>query len=212
MTTSQHFDLLNSHNQLQITLTHIHIHPYTTHHSMHLRSLIGSVVALGSVIGPTAVSATALTTIVGAQETSCFYLHTHAIGEKIGVYFAVQSGGAFDIDWLVRDNHDKVIMKGTKDKQGDYIFTAQRGGEYSLCFSNGPSIMPSSTVITTQGNNTDMSTFAEKLVDFDFMLGTEEGHAPPNLKPGAIADKTTRLEDSIARLSASLDDITRHQK
>ena len=43
-------------------------------------------------------------------------------------------------------------MDGNKERQGDFVFTAQQTGEYSFCFSN------------------DMSTFAEKIVDFEITV------------------------------------------
>jgi hypothetical protein len=64
----------------------------------------------------------------------------------------VQAGGSFDIDYEVKDPHQKVILDGTKERQGDFVFTAQQSGEYSFCFSN------------------DMSTFAEKVVDFEISV------------------------------------------
>lgn len=47
---------------------------------------------------------------------------------------------------------DKMILEGTKERQGDFVFTAQSVGEYKFCFNNG------------------MSTFAEKLVDFEIAV------------------------------------------
>lgn len=64
----------------------------------------------------------------------------------------VQAGGSFDIDYIVKDPHQKVLLDGEKERQGDFVFTAQQSGEYSFCFSN------------------DMSTFAEKLVDFEITV------------------------------------------
>lgn len=46
----------------------------------------------------------------------------------------------------------KIIMQGEKERQGDFAFSAQTPGEYSFCFSN------------------EMSTFAEKLVDFEISV------------------------------------------
>lgn len=43
-------------------------------------------------------------------------------------------------------------MDGTKERQGDFVFTAQSIGEYSFCFNN------------------EMSTFAEKMVDFEIAV------------------------------------------
>ena len=66
--------------------------------------------------------------------------------------FEVQAGGSFDIDYEVKDPHHKIIIDGTKERQGDFVFTAQQAGEYSFCLSN------------------DMSTFAEKTVDFEITV------------------------------------------
>lgn len=43
-------------------------------------------------------------------------------------------------------------MQDTKERQGDFVFTAQTVGEYRFCFNN------------------EMSTFAEKLVDFEIAV------------------------------------------
>ena len=40
-------------------------------------------------------------------------------------------------------------MAGEKERQGDFVFTAQNVGEYRVCFNN------------------EMSTFADKMVDFE---------------------------------------------
>lgn len=47
---------------------------------------------------------------------------------------------------------DKVIMDAQKERQGDFVFTAKETGEYRFCFDN------------------DMSTFAEKIVDFEIAV------------------------------------------
>jgi hypothetical protein len=71
----------------------------------------------------------------------------------------VQSGGSFDIDYTVVGPNDKVIMANTKERQGDFVFTAQEAGEYRVCFNN------------------EMSTFAEKMVDFEIAV------RPPSQTP-----------------------------
>src|SRR5271170_514363 len=76
----------------------------------------------------------------------------------------VQTGGSFDIDYEVKDPQQKVILDGEKERQGDFVFTAQHAGEYSFCFSN------------------DMSTFAEKIVDFEITVPAP----PPHLYPFCI--------------------------
>jgi hypothetical protein len=66
----------------------------------------------------------------------------------------VQSGGSFDVDYSVVGPTDKVILDGTKERQGDFVFTANDVGEYRFCFNN------------------EMSTFAEKMVDFEIAVRT----------------------------------------
>jgi hypothetical protein len=43
-------------------------------------------------------------------------------------------------------------MDGEKERQGDFVFTASDPGEYKFCFNN------------------QMSTFAEKFVDFEIAV------------------------------------------
>ena len=44
------------------------------------------------------------------------------------------------------------MLEGQRERQGDYVFTANDLGEYRFCFNN------------------EMSTFAEKLVDFEIAV------------------------------------------
>jgi len=64
----------------------------------------------------------------------------------------VQSGGAFDVDYEAVGPNERTIMKGEKERQGDFVFTANDVGEYRFCFNN------------------EMSTFAEKVVDFEIAV------------------------------------------
>jgi hypothetical protein len=88
----------------------------------------------------------ALTTQLKPQERSCYYAWVDKAGEKIGFYFAVQSGGDFNIDYDIMAPSDKIIYEGRDERQLDIIFTGNEVGEYSFCFEN------------------DMSTFADKMV------------------------------------------------
>ncbi|KAF9005242.1 emp24/gp25L/p24 family/GOLD-domain-containing protein [Cyathus striatus] len=139
------------------------------------------------------VKASALTTAISANERLCFYADVDKAGEKIGFYFAVQSGGSFDIDFDVKDPNDKVILDGVRERQGDYVLTANTVGEYAFCFEN------------------DMSTLTEKLVDFDIMVESEPRREAP-AKPGQISEHTSALEESVFRLSNMLMNIKRLQK
>jgi len=64
----------------------------------------------------------------------------------------VQSGGSFDIDYDVHGPNGKVIMENAHERQVDSVFTAKETGEYRFCFNN------------------EMSTFAEKMVDFEIAV------------------------------------------
>jgi len=64
----------------------------------------------------------------------------------------------------------KIVLDGTKERQGDHVFTAQSNGEYSFCFNN------------------EMSTFAEKMVDFEIAVcdtrrNTKQTTAPRTSPP-----------------------------
>ncbi|KZT57961.1 hypothetical protein CALCODRAFT_495426 [Calocera cornea HHB12733] len=137
--------------------------------------------------------ASALTTTVDPHGRSCFYADVDKAGEKIGFYFAVQAGGAFDIDYSVQDPNDKLLLDGQGERQGDFVLTANTVGEYSVCFENS------------------MSAFAEKLIDFDIMVESEPRREPP-AKQAQISEHTSALEESIYKLNGMLSNIERTQR
>jgi len=139
------------------------------------------------------VKSSALSTTISPNERLCFYADVDKAGEKLGFYFAVQSGGSFDIDFDVKDPNQKLILDGERERQGDYVLTANTVGEYSFCFEN------------------DMSTLTDKLVDFDIMVESEPRREAP-AKAGQIAEHTSSLEESVFRLNGMLMNIKRMQK
>ncbi|TGO24390.1 hypothetical protein BPAE_0104g00210 [Botrytis paeoniae] len=139
------------------------------------------------------VSATALTYKLSANEKACFYSNVDKQGAKIAFYFAVQAGGSFDVDYEVVGPNERVIMKEEKERQGDFVFTATEVGEYRFCFNN------------------QMSTFAEKFVDFEIAVENEPRASIPS-KQGTTPEQTSALEESIFKLSGQLSTITRNQK
>jgi len=139
------------------------------------------------------VSATALTYKLSANEQACFYSNVENKGAKVAFYFAVQAGGSFDIDYEVIGPGDKIVMAEEKQRQGDFVFTATESGEYKFCFNN------------------QMSTFAEKFVDFEIAVENEQRASIPS-KQGTSPEQTTALEESIFKLSGQLSTITRNQK
>lgn len=72
----------------------------------------------------------------------------------------VQSGGSFDVDYEVTGPNGKYILDGQKERQGDFVFTAQEAGEYKFCFNN------------------EMSTYSEKFVDFEIAVRTSPDTPP----------------------------------
>lgn len=86
----------------------------------------------------------------------CCTLPTSAIhdGRITNRFFCaqVQAGGSFDVDYEVIGPDKKIVMDGQKERQGDFVFTATQTGEYQFCFNN------------------QMSTFADKYVDFEISV------------------------------------------
>lgn len=141
------------------------------------------------------VQAAALTTLLEPHSgKNCYYAWVDQAGEKVGFYFAVQSGGSFDIDYSVLDPNDKVIISGERERQVDIIFTGNTVGEYSFCFSN------------------DMSSFSEKLIDFDITVESEPRLDPPISPTALLKDHSAPLEDSITTVADKLTAITRTQR
>lgn len=131
----------------------------------------------------------------------------------------VQSGGSFDIDYTVygpnpKDpSKHKLLMEGTKERQGDFVLTANWVGEYSFCFDN------------------TVSTFTDKLVDFEIAVGAarqtcmrakqelmvvrqveNEPRASLPSKQGAAPEQLSTVEETVLKLSGQLSTITRQQK
>ena len=66
-------------------------------------------------------------------------------------------------------------------------------------------------LVRTNSLSNDMSSFSEKLVDFDIMVETEPRNVAP-AKPTSLVEQTSSLEESIYKLSGSLSSIQRTQK
>ncbi|KAL8737261.1 MAG: hypothetical protein Q9181_001847 [Wetmoreana brouardii] len=149
-------------------------------------SLLGYVCAL--------VSATALTYKLQPNEKACFFSYADQKGLKLAFYFAVQTGGSFDVDYSVVGPNEKLIMEGSKEKQGDFVFTAKEQGEYRFCFNN------------------EISTFTEKMVDFEIAVENESRDARLPSKQGTSPEQHSALDESILKVSRDLSTINRNQK
>ncbi|ODV59265.1 emp24/gp25L/p24 family protein [Ascoidea rubescens DSM 1968] len=129
--------------------------------------------------------ASALTFVLGAQEKSCYYVLTEEPEVYVGYYFAVQSGGSFDVDYTIMGPDGKVVISKEKQRQGDWIFKADLPGEYEFCFAN------------------EMSTFAEKVVDFEIKLENDfKAHLPesPN-QPASVEGMVSSVENIDSKLN-----------
>lgn len=74
------------------------------------------------------------------------------------------------MDYEVIGPDKKIIMDGQREQQGDFVFTATQTGEYSFCFNN------------------QMSTFADKFVDFEISVRSGRGCPPPLPLHAQVAD------------------------
>jgi hypothetical protein len=105
------------------------------------------------------------------------------------------------------DPDDRVLLTGKNERQGDYIFTANKVyatalrygatadkqiGEYSFCFEN-------------EGSS------ADKLLDFDIMVESEPRRQLSAQQP-ALKEHTSTLEESTYKLSGLLSSVIRTQK
>lgn len=158
---------------------------------LHLPQLALLVAVLAFLIS--SVHATALTIKVAANDKQCFYSEVVETGAIVGFYFAVQSGGAFDIDIAIKSPDGQIEYSEAKQKQGEFSFAAQEG-EYEFCFSN------------------DMSTFAAKSVEFEINVESErkdENDMQATL-PSNIADKEAdKIEEYIVNLESRSSNLLR---
>lgn len=141
------------------------------------------------------IAASALTFNLPAKETSCFYIFTDKPNTQVNYYFAVQQGGSFDVDYVIKGPLGDTIASETKKRQGDMLFNAARPGEYEFCFSN------------------EMSTFAEKVIDFEITYDGDASAAfraampeQPNSKPIAHVES---MKKTVASIDAQLDELKR---
>ncbi|CAD6582167.1 MAG: hypothetical protein TREMPRED_003230 [Tremellales sp. Tagirdzhanova-0007] len=121
-----------------------------------------------------------------------------------GFYFAVQSGGSFEIDYVVMDPDDKILLEGTNERQGDYIFTANKV-RFSLALASAPTFASSYSYVVNEASISD------KLLDFDIMVESEprrtlSGQQQP------LKEHTSSLEESTYKINGLLSSIGRTQK
>ncbi|KAI8609053.1 emp24/gp25L/p24 family/GOLD-domain-containing protein [Chytriomyces sp. MP71] len=128
--------------------------------------------------------ATVLTIRMLAHEQPCFYATANREGEKIGFYFAVQTGGNFDVDYTVSAPDGKELLTGHQENSEDLYFSAQSVGDYKFCFSNVYASfqdkVPDMNVFETSSGNKEARDVRAKEVmkpmesSIENMLGTYE--------------------------------------
>ena len=104
----------------------------------------------------TNVEAIPMTIKLAANERRCYFTEVIDVPSQIGFYFAVQSGGAFDVDVSITGPDGVLKYDEAKEKQGEFSFSVTSRGEYEFCFSN------------------DMSTFAIKEVEFEIVVDSKD--------------------------------------
>ncbi|OMH83459.1 putative membrane protein [Zancudomyces culisetae] len=136
----------------------------------------------------TNISAIALTKWVRASGEECLFTWNDQPGQKMSLYFAVQEGGNFDVDYTIKSPTDKIAALGQAKRQEDIVFTANEVGEYKFCFSNV------------------MSTVADKLVTFD--ISVEDEARDPDLSSRIVKPQ---LDFGASKMFGDLHNIERLQ-
>ncbi|KAF3990903.1 hypothetical protein FT663_02976 [Candidozyma haemuli var. vulneris] len=148
--------------------------------------MLARIVALVALIQ--VIAASALTFNLPAKEKACFYIFTQKPRTQVSYYFAVQSGGDFDVDYEIKSPSRRTIYGDTKSRQGSFVFEADVVGEYEFCFSN------------------EMSTFAEKVVDFEIK---HEGDASSQFRASMPAPSNQKPQQHVEGMKRTADEIDR---
>ncbi len=143
------------------------------------------------------VLATALTFVLEPQDKSCYYGDVRHLDTKIGFYFAVQSGGSFDVDYSIKGPNGQVIHSEEKVRQTEFVFNGEDIGEYEFCFSN------------------TMSTFAQKVVDFEinFESSSDDFKAElPKQAVNVVKEEADSMENSLDNLNRKVTTLLREMQ
>lgn len=104
----------------------------------------------------------------------------------------MQAGGSFDIDYAIYGPDKNILIDGQQERQGDMVFTANDPGEYQFCFMN------------------EMSTFAEKTIDFEISV---ENEPRPDVPQKQTDGQPARgVGESVMTLTLQANNIHRVQK
>jgi hypothetical protein len=110
--------------------------------------------------------------------------------------------------------NEKLIADGQKERQGDFVFTANEPGEYRFCFNNEMSTFAEIAVWTPTLKNTspEDGNLCRQLTDWVRLQVENEERTTLPSKQGTSPEQTSALEESIFKLSGQLSTITRNQK
>lgn len=178
-----------------------------------------AVACLCLLLVPMHASAAALTAILAPHERDCYYAWVDQVGEKVGFYFAVQSGGNFEVGYSVHDPNDKPIIEGHKERQLDVVFTGNTVGEYVFCFHNDYTSFAEKLVSTDfqafeahQATVTDHVFLMMTQVDFDITVESEPRLEIPMTPAQLLSDHSAPLEESITKIHRELTGVGRTQR
>lgn len=119
----------------------------------------------------------------------CFYEEVDKDVE-ITLEYQVIAGGKYDVDVILEDPNGKPLYKQQKKQYDAYDHTTAVKGTYKFCFSN------------------EFSTFAHKVVYFDFIEGEEDPFARDI---GAHITVLTQLETSCVTIHEALKTVLDYQ-
>ncbi|EEB08136.1 COPII-coated vesicle component Erp2/3/4 [Schizosaccharomyces japonicus yFS275] len=138
------------------------------------------------------VRASELTFKLENQDTQCFSVDAIHLGEKCHFTYAVQSGGAFDVNYEIQSPAGKTIVQGKRKQQADVYFTLEERGEYQFCFDN------------------HISAFTDKIITLEITLENELSIKPHGQEEKHQHESGSR-EALVMELSSDLMEISRYQ-
>jgi p24 family protein beta-1 len=141
-----------------------------------------------------------LTFQVEPRTTDCFYIAVPGPGHRVAIDFWVLRGGLLDIDLRINSPQGVSLFSALQFESSVREFVANEGGDHEICWNN------------------DMSRWTAKVVQFEATVFDPNGQRIATAlnaaeeAPAATKDALNPMEDSVRRLSDSLDSIQRDQK
>jgi len=124
------------------------------------------------------------------KTTDCFGVDARA-GDRLKLTFFVLRGGLLDIDLRITGPNDEQIYSGLQFESSQFEWTANTAGAYQICWNN------------------EMARWTAKVVQFDLVINDGSGEKKTDL---LTKNTLSPLEDSIQRISNSLDQVQNDQR